>query len=90
MPRDEPITTQLLNGRPSRPGWRSCTSKKRALSTAANLRQDAKRLKGMVVRGEKRIKTVTLVDYIRPLKRPSLLGPFSDEWVGGASASSSA
>ena len=96
MPSDEPITAQLLNGQPSRPGWRSCmpTSKKRALSTAANPRQDAKRFKGTVVKGEKRMKTITLEDNInvniRPFKRPVLLGPSSGNGVGGASTSSSA
>ena len=94
MPMDAPITAQLLNGQPSRPGWHRCqpTSKKRALCTAANFRQDAKRLKGMVVKAEKRIQTITLVDDIdiRPIKRPALLGQSSGTRVGGASTSSSA
>ena len=85
MPTDQPITAQLFNGRPSMPGQRSSqpTSKKRALSTAANLRRVAKRLKGEVEKGEKRtFKTVTLEDYPTPIKRPHLLGPSSGSGVG--------
>ena len=43
----------------------------------------------MVVKGEKRIETITLVDNIniRPIKRPGLLGPSSGTGVGGASTS---
>ena len=91
-PSDEPITAQLLNGQPSRPGRRSCMpSRKRSLSTVAlSPRQDAKRVK-TVVKGEKRIKTITLEDNInikiRPFKRPSLLGLSTGDRVRGSSSS---
>ena len=94
MPCDKPTTAQLLNGQPSRPGQRSCMqSRKRRLSTAAlSPRQDAKRVR-TVVKGEKRIKTITLEDYvsieIRPFKRPSLLGLSTGDRVGGSSSSAS-
>ena len=53
-PKDSPISARLLNGLPAGPEQLSCqsASRKRQLSTGANLRLNAKRFKGTILRGE--------------------------------------